>query len=123
MLIGLFCRVKTLLITTSNNIVETSLQTIEIKKPTGFLISILIKKEFLGVQESLINTTFGLLDFSLKPFCNWLYLRIYKLEALLVFLPLVGSQDERRSLPHSRMQKSKSTGQLKHVGVKDKNKK
>ena len=72
MLIGLFCRVKTLLITTTNNIVETRLQTIEIKKTTGFLISILVKKEFLGVQESLINTTFGLLDFSLKPFCNWL---------------------------------------------------
>ena len=51
MLIGLFCRVKTLLITTSNNIVETRLQTIEIKKTTGFLISILVKKEFSGVQE------------------------------------------------------------------------
>lgn len=37
MLIGLFCRVKTLLITTSNNIVETRLQTIEIKKTLVFL--------------------------------------------------------------------------------------
>ena len=36
MLIGLFCRVKTRLITTSNNIVETRLQTIEIKKTHWF---------------------------------------------------------------------------------------
>lgn len=52
MLICLFRRVKTLLITTSNNIKETRLQTTEIKKTSGFLISIrLKKKEFLRVQE------------------------------------------------------------------------
>ena len=51
MLIRLFCRVKTLLITTSKYIVEIRLQTIEIKKPTGFLISVRLKKEFLRVQE------------------------------------------------------------------------
>lgn len=36
MLIRLFCRVKTLLITTSNYIVEIRLQTIEIKKTHWF---------------------------------------------------------------------------------------
>ena len=45
MLICLFRRVKTLLITTSNNIKETRLQTTEIKKTSGFLISIRLKKK------------------------------------------------------------------------------
>ena len=53
MLIRLFRRVKTLLITSSNNIVETHLKTIEIKKSTGFLISIF----FCRVKTLLITTS------------------------------------------------------------------
>lgn len=47
MLIRLFCRVKTLLITTSNYIVEIRLQTIEIKKTHWFSYFSLPKKRIL----------------------------------------------------------------------------